>query len=121
MLVNKCTQEIEFIKGEESAWSVLEQVAREGARKMLQLALENEVQEFVQKHSGLTDEQGRKIVTKNGYIPQREIVTGMGPLTIAQPRIDDRNLKEYCNIDRFSSNILPRYLCRIPSIDNLMV
>ena len=45
--MSKCTQEIEFIKGEESAWSVLEEIAREGARKMLQLALENEVEEFV--------------------------------------------------------------------------
>ena len=112
-------QETQFIK-EESTWSVLEQVAREGARKMLQLALENEVEEFVQKHSNLTDEDGRKVVAKNGYMPQRNIVTGMGPLTIIQPRIDDRNLKEYSGNDRFTSNILPRYLRRIPSINNLI-
>jgi len=99
---------------------VLEQVAREGARKMLQLALENEVEEFVQKHSNLTDENGRKVVAKNVYMPQRNIVTGMGPLTIIQPRIDDRNLKEYSGNDRFTSNILPRYLRRIPSINNLI-
>jgi transposase-like protein len=117
--MNKCIQETQFIK-EESTWSVLEQVAREGARKMLQLALENEVEEFVQKHSNLTDEDGRKVVAKNGYMPQRDIVTGMGPLTIIQPRIDDRNLKEYSGNDRFTSNILPRYLRRIPSIDNLI-
>ena len=99
---------------------MLEQVAREGARKMLQLALENEVEEFVQKHSNLTDENGRKVVAKNVYMPQRNIVTGMGPLTIIQPRIDDRNLKEYSGNDRFTSNILPRYLRRIPSINNLI-
>ena len=117
--MSKCTKEAQFIK-EESTWSVLEQVTREGARKMLQLALENEVKEFVQKHSNLTDEDGRKVVAKNGYMPERDIVTGMGPLTIIQPRIDDRNLKEHCNNDRFTSNILPRYLRRIPSIDNLI-
>jgi len=117
--MEKCTKETQFIK-EESTWSVLEQVTREGARKMLQLALENEVKEFVQKHSNLTDEDGRKVVAKNGYMPERDIVTGMGPLTIIQPRIDDRNLKEHCNNDRFTSNILPRYLRRIPSIDNLI-
>ena len=94
--MSKCIKETQFIK-EESTWSVLEQVAREGARKMLQLALENEVEEFVRKHSNLRDESGRKIVTKNGYMPQRDIVTEMGPLTITQPRIDDRNLKEYCS------------------------
>jgi len=53
-------------------------------------------------------------------MPQRDIVTGMGPLTIKQPRIDDRNPKDYNRYDRFTSNILPRYLRRIPSIDNLI-
>jgi len=118
--MEKCTQEIKFIKDRGSRWSPLEQIAREGARKMLQLALENEVEEFVQKQSTLRDENGKKVVLKNGYMPQRDIVTGMGPLTIKQPRIDDRNLKDYSNATRFSSNILPRYLRRIPSIDNLI-
>jgi len=118
--MEKCTQEIKFIKDRGSRWSPLEQIAREGARKMLQLALENEVEEFVQKQSALRDENGKKVVLKNGYMPQRDIVTGMGPLTIKQPRIDDRNLKDYSSATRFSSNILPRYLRRIPSIDNLI-
>ena len=116
--MDKFTKETTFIK-EESTWSVLEQVARQGAQKMLQLALENEVEEFIQKHSNLTGENGNKVVIKNGYMPQREIVTGMGPLPIKQPRIDDRNLKEYL-VERFTSNILPRYLRRMPSIDNLI-
>ena len=103
-----------------SKWSPLEEIAREGARKMLQFALENEVDEFVQKQSALRDENGKKIVSKNGYMPQRDIVTGMGPLTITQPRVDDRSLGEYCNGGRFTSNILPKYLRRIPSIDNLI-
>jgi putative transposase len=117
--MGKFTQETQFIKEEESSWSVLEQVARQGAQKMLQLALENEVEEFVKKHSNLTGENGNKVVTKNGYMPTRDIVTGMGPLTITQPRIDDRNLSSYL-VDRFTSNILPRYLKRIPSINNLV-
>ena len=117
--MNKCTKEIGFIK-EESTWSVLEQVARQGAQKMLQLALENEVEEFILKHSSLKDENGKKVVIKNGYMPQRDIVTGMGPLAITQPRIDDRNLKGCLDGARFTSNILPRYLRRMPSIDNLI-
>ena len=118
--MKKCTQEIKFIKDRDNKWSPLEQIAREGAKKMLQLALENEVDEFVQKQSSLRDENGKKIVSKNGYMPQRDIVTGMGPLTLRQPRIDDRNLKDYSNASRFTSNILPKYLRRIPSIDNLI-
>ncbi len=116
--MDKCTKQTQFIK-EETTWSVLEQVAREGARKVLQLALENEVEEFIQKHSTITDEDGKKVVTKNGFMPQRQILTGMGPLEIKQPRIDDRSLKGY-SCERFTSNILPRYLRRIPSIDNLI-
>ena len=112
------TKETGFIK-EESSWSVLEQVARQGAQKMLQLALENEVEEFIQKHSKLKGENGNKVVTKNGHMPEREIVTGLGPLPIKQPRIDDRGLKGYSG-ERFTSNILPRYLRRMPSIDNLI-
>jgi len=116
--MDKSTKETGFIK-EEKCWSVLEQVARQGAQKMLQLALENEVEEFVKKHSSLTGENGKKVVTKNGCMPAREILTGMGPLPIKQPRIDDRGLRGYSG-ERFTSNILPRYLRRMPSIDNLI-
>lgn len=82
---------------------------------MLKLAMEDEVEEYIQKHSEKVDMEGKKIVVKNGYMPERNIVTGMGPLAIKQPRIDDRALDE-----RFTSNILPRYMRRIPSIDNLI-
>lgn len=116
--MDKCNQKPQFIK-EESTWSVLEQVARDGARKMLQLALQNEVNEFIQKHSTLTDENGRRIVTRNGYMQSRDILTGIGPIQIKQPRVDDRSLCKYPH-ERFTSNILPRYLRRIPSIDNLI-
>lgn len=82
---------------------------------MLQLALENEVEEYIQKHCNLTGKDGKRVVVKNGHMPQRDITTGMGPLTITQPRVYDRGLKK-----RFTSNILPRYLRRIPSVDNLI-
>jgi len=116
--MEKYSQEVAFIKDKAKAKSVLEEVIIEGARKMLKLALENEVEEFITKHSNLVDEDGKKIVSRNGYMPQREILTGIGPLTIKQPRVDDRNLKTCSRDERFSSNILPRYLRRIPSIDN---
>lgn len=114
--MSKYSRKIQYVKDEpESSWSVLEQIARKGAQKMLQLALENEVEEYIQKHSNLTDKDGKRMAVKNGNMPQRNITTGMGPLTITQPRVDDRGLKK-----RFSSNILPRYLRRIPSVDNLV-
>jgi len=116
--MSKCTRKIEYVKEEpEEAWSVLEKITREGAQRMLQLALENEVEEYIQKHSDEVDSDGKRIVVKNGSMPKRDIVTGMGPLAITQPRLDDRRLDRG---ERFSSNILPKYLRRIPSIDNLI-
>lgn len=118
--MDKSTQEIKFIKDRVEARSVLEEVVIiKGAQKMLKLALENEVDEFIQKHSALKDEEGRRIVSRNGYMPERDILTAMGPLAIRQPRVGDRKLGNHSS-QRFSSNILPRYLRHIPSIDNLI-
>ena len=100
-------------------WSVLEKTLREGAQRMLQQALENEITEYLAKHAMKTDENGHQLVVRNGYNPEREIVTGLGPFSVKAPRVDDRKLDP--EIDgRFSSSILPRYLRKIPSIDNLI-
>jgi putative transposase len=96
---------------------VLEALARKGARQLLAQAMEAEVAEFVEKHSGTTDEEGRRVVVRNGHLPERELVTGIGPLKIRQPRVDDRALDQD---KRFSSQILPRYLRRVASVDNLI-
>jgi putative transposase len=96
---------------------VLEELARKGARQLLAQAMEAEVAEFVEKHSGTTDEEGRRLVVRNGHLPERELVTGIGPLRIRQPRVDDRGLAQE---QRFSSQILPRYLRRVAGVDNLI-
>ena len=102
----------------EDTWSVLEALAREGARQLLQQALENEVAEYIEAHAAKRDENGRRLAVRNGTMPERSILTGLGPLAIQQPRVDDRKLKE--QEDRFSSQVLPRYLRRVPSVDNLI-
>jgi len=117
--MKKATQELPFCTDQES-WSVLEEIAREGARQMLQLALENEVNEYIKAHSDVKDAQGKQVVVKNGSHPERSIITGLGPIQIKQSRIDDRKLSNYGDTERFSSKILPKYLRRIPSIDNLV-
>ncbi len=113
------TQETQFRKDTET-WSVLEEIAREGATKMLQQALEYEIQEHLEKYQYLTDENSRKIVVRNGYMPEREILTGIGSINLKQPRVRTRELNLQSSIKPFSSKILPRYLRRIPSIDNLI-
>ena len=57
---------------------------------MLALAIKDEVNLFLAKHSSNTDESGRKDVTKNEHVPSRQILTGMGPFEIKQPRVDGR-------------------------------
>ena len=59
-------------------------------------------------------------MVRNGTMPERSILTGIGPMQIQQPRVDDRKRKEQEGADRFSSQILPRYLRRVPSVDNLI-
>jgi putative transposase len=98
---------------------VLEELAREGARRLLAQALEAEVAEFMEKHQDNTDAEGRRLVVRNGYLPARQLVTGIGPVEIRQPRVDDRVL-EADSQERYSSKILPRYMRRIASVDNLV-
>ena len=95
--------------------SALEGVLREGARQMLQAAVENEVAEYVQRHGAVVDEQGHRMVVRNGHLPERELVTGIGPVKVSQPRVHDRRAGE-----KFTSQILPPFMRRVPSIDALI-
>ena len=95
--------------------SALDELVREGARKMLQDAIENEVAEYLERHGEVKDDQGRQAVVRNGSMPGRTLVTGAGPLPIRQPRVRDRREDH-----RFTSAILPPYLRRTPSVDALI-
>lgn len=101
-----------------SARSALDSVVRSGAQQMLQAALEEEVEEFLARHQGVRDEQGRREVVRNGHLPKRRILTGTGPLDVEQPRVRDRG----CDRERihFHSAILPPYLRRSQSLDELI-
>ena len=116
--MNKYTQKDGFSKEEIDGLSILGAIARRGAQKMLQMALENEIQEYIDAHSNLVDENNKRIVVRNGYLPERGIASGIGSISIKQPRarIRNKDMQE----ETFTSRILPRYLRRIPSIDNLI-
>ena len=94
---------------------LLDGLLAEGARKMLQQAIENEVAEYIQEHRGERDCRDHQLVVRNGHSPERDILTGMGPIRVNQPRVDDRRPEA-----RFTSNILPPYLRRTRSIDALI-
>jgi hypothetical protein len=74
--------------------SALEEVLHKGAQKMLQVAIEIEVQQYIEKYQQALDEKGHRLVVRNGYLPERDLLTGVGPVTVKQPRVDDRKLRE---------------------------
>ena len=95
--------------------SSLDDLLREGARRMLQSAIEVEVAEHIDRHKEIRDEAGHRLVVRNGSLPERDIVSGVGPLRVKQPRVHDRR-----DGHRFTSNILPPFMRRVPSIDALI-
>ena len=99
----------------EESKSVLEMIIREGACRMLQAAIENEITEYIERFKDERDLRDRHLVVRNGSLPEREIVTGIGLLRVKQPRIYDKREGK-----AFTSNILPRYMRRVPSIDALV-
>lgn len=95
--------------------SELEQTLRTGAQKLLIAALEAEVENYLEAHHEARDEHGRRLVVRNGYAATRRVQTGLGHLEVRAPRVDDRREQE-----RFTSRILPPYLRRTPSLENLI-
>lgn len=95
--------------------TALEEILRDGARILLQEAVENEVREYVERQSEIRDEEGKRLVVRNGRMPQREIITGVGRVRIEQPRVNDKRTGM-----KYTSNILPPYMRRVPSVDALI-
>lgn len=93
----------------------LTEVLRNGARELLQQAVEAEVATFVERHRQLKDEQTRQRIVRNGYLPERTIQTGIGSVAVKAPRVRDRSGEI-----KFSSSILPAYLRRTRSIEELL-
>jgi putative transposase len=98
----------------------LEQIARRGARLALQKAIEDEVAEYLEAHREVLDASGRRMVVRNGHKPPRTILSALGPIEVNQPRVDDRRVDENGVRVRFTSKILPPYLRKTKSIEELV-
>lgn len=109
---------VELKKPEVVVEDPLMEILRQGAQKLLKWALEAEVEEFLQKHADARDSSGKRLVTRNGHLPERTIQTGIGDIPIKAPRVADRRA-ESARV-RFSSSILPPYLRRTKSIEDLL-
>lgn len=95
----------------------LDEIARQGARKMLAQALEAEVEAYLKAAEGERDECGRALVVKNGYARSRKIVCGAGTIEVRAPRVNDKRADEASGErKRFRSAILPPYMRRSPKV-----
>ena len=99
------------------ACDVLSSLLRQGAQRMLAQAIEEEVSEWMNTHPQL-DASGRRQVVRNGFMPERKIVTGLGEIAVKQPRVHDRRPAE--EREHFTSKILPPYLRKTKSIEELI-
>ena len=93
----------------------LDELAREGARRMLVAALDEEVAAYIARHERLRDEQGHARVVRNGRARPRKVTMGAGTVEVTAPRVDDRREGE-----RFSSKILPPYMRRSPKVTEVL-
>jgi putative transposase len=94
----------------------LTEVLRQGAKRLLAQAIEAEVQTLLACYADERDAQGRQAVVRNGYLPEREVQTGIGSIPVQVPRLRDRSGQGI----RFHSSILPPYMRRSRSVEELL-
>jgi transposase-like protein len=101
--------------------SLIDEIVREGARRMLAAALEAEVAGYVGQFADERDEAGRRLVVRNGRAEPRQVVTSAGAIDVHAPRINDKRIDEVTGErKRFSSAILPAWCRRSPKITDVL-
>jgi transposase-like protein len=106
---------------EEPPRSVLDELVREGARRMLAVALEAEVDAYIEAHADERDECDRRLVVRNGHAEPRKITTGAGPIEIEAPRVNDKRVDEETGERmRFSSSIIPPWCRKSPKVAEVL-
>ncbi|MEV5944576.1 IS256 family transposase [Streptomyces sp. NPDC051994] len=101
--------------------SVMDNIVREGARRMLAVALEAEVNEYIAELTDQRDETGRRLVVRNGHHAERTVTTASGPIPVRAPRVNDKRLDaETGERKRFSSQILAPWCRKSPKISEVL-
>lgn len=94
----------------------LSELLRNGARQIIAQAVEAELSDFLQQYQELQDETGRRAVVRNGYLPERTILTGLGDVVVQVPKVRDRSGSGI----KFNSLLLPPYLKRSRSVEEVL-
>ena len=106
-------------KQDEGVASVLDELAREGARRMIAVALEAEVAEYVARHEGERDDDGHALVVRHGQARERLLTVGAGTVKVRAPRVNDKRTVEG-ERQKFTSRILPPYMRRSPKVTEVL-
>jgi transposase-like protein len=114
-LITAKTDEAETRLGE----ATLDELARVGAQRMIATALQLEVNEYLARYRGERDAAGHALVVRNGRARPRPVLTGVGPVTITAPRVNDRRVVAGRR-QKFTSAILPPWVRRSPRVESVL-
>ncbi len=89
---------------------------RQGAKELITKAVQAELDAFLSQYQDLVDDQGRRSVVRNGYLPERDIMTGIGPVEIKVPKTRDKSGQGI----HFRSEVLPPYIKRTKSVETVL-
>lgn len=107
---------IEFKKPGSAPRDLLTDLLRRGAKKLIHEAVEAELESFLAQFSEERLADGRQAVVRNGYLPEREVQTGVGPVSVRIPKVRDKRGKGA----KFNSRLVPPYLRKVMSVENLL-
>ncbi|WP_368680444.1 IS256 family transposase (plasmid) [Rhodococcus opacus] len=101
--------------------SLLDEIVRDGARQMLAAALQAEVADYIARHAGEIDDNGHRLVVRNGYHAEREVVTAAGAVAVKAPRVNDKRIDpDTGERERFSSAILPAWARKSAQVSEVL-
>jgi transposase-like protein len=101
--------------------SLLDELVRSGAQMMLVAALEAEVAAHIERYADVRDENGHRLVVRNGYRCEREVLTGAGAVPVVAPRVNDKRVDPVTGErQRFSSAILPVWARKSPKVADVL-
>jgi transposase-like protein len=101
--------------------SLIDEIVRDGARRMLAAALEAEVSAYIAAHAGQLDERGRRLVVRNGHAVARQVLTSAGAVEVVAPRVNDKRTDEVTGErQRFASVILPAWCRKSPKVSEVL-
>jgi len=108
------------VEGNDEVAVTLDELAREGARRMIAAALEAEVEQYVGAFVGEVDEDGKRLVVRNGHARERGLTVGSGTMRLRAPRVNDKRVDDAGERQKFSSTILPAYARRSPKVTDVL-